>query len=265
MMITAAAGALLLAAPRLAVNLTGFMLLYLSFLLDKVDGEIARYRRVESPRAILLDRFHHLAIEPAMLFGAAYREYARTGAWGLLLAALVAILLGNIIEEQPHLAPYALIKHLREVRRFPRTRAAGSPQWTSAYRFFRGLKVFRMFITVLFSLAALYVAQWATGGSLVSGYLYATVVALTVYLAFQTTYYFGFKLESEIESLGHHFRPGVPGEAAEALARAAVASGGNQTAEALRPVNEGRTGGPRRVSGATRHETQSRVVRDLAS
>src|SRR6266850_225682 len=57
MMLLGAAGAALLAAPALEANALGVGLFYLSFLLDKVDGEIARCRGEQSVRGILLDRF----------------------------------------------------------------------------------------------------------------------------------------------------------------------------------------------------------------
>jgi phosphatidylglycerophosphate synthase len=265
MMGLAAAGALLLASPLLAVNLAGFAVLYLSFLLDKVDGEMARYRGVEAPRAVLLDRFHHLAIEPAVLFAAAYREFARTGGFGVLIAALVAIVIGNIIEEQPHLAPYALIKHLREVGRFPRGSGERTrPRLDAVYPIFRGLKAFRMFITVVPSLLLAYIVQASSGAPLVTVYLFVTVGALTLYLAFQTAWYFDSQLDHEIGSIREHFRTDASDETWVSREDAAGAVVGIRGTAKPRRAREGRTVGPRTVSGAKRHETPS-VVRDLTS
>src|SRR6267142_1586224 len=58
MMVLGVAGALLVATPSPLGNALGFVLFYAAFLLDKVDGEMARLRRAPSARGILLDRFH---------------------------------------------------------------------------------------------------------------------------------------------------------------------------------------------------------------
>src|SRR5258705_10000481 len=50
MMLVWLVGAALVAAPDVARNLAGFGLLYLAFLLDKVDGELARLREAASAR-----------------------------------------------------------------------------------------------------------------------------------------------------------------------------------------------------------------------
>ena len=60
------AGAVLVALRPWQWNVVGFALLYLAFLLDKVDGEMARYLRVQSVRGILLDRFYHRLVEPCL-------------------------------------------------------------------------------------------------------------------------------------------------------------------------------------------------------
>jgi phosphatidylglycerophosphate synthase len=52
-------GAACNAASHLAVNAVGWACLYGAFLLDKVDGEVARVRGQQSVIGILLDRFHH--------------------------------------------------------------------------------------------------------------------------------------------------------------------------------------------------------------
>ena len=266
MMVLGAAGAMLIASPRLAIDGIGFALLYLSFLLDKVDGEIARYRGVESPSVVLLDRFHHLAVEPAIMFSAAFRAYSATGSVVALVAGLVSIVLGNIIEEQGHLAPYALAKHLREARRLPRLPdKTASGRWESAYRLFRTLKMFRMFIAVLPALMLIYGAERVVGRPLVGAYLEGCAVALGVYLVFQTLYYHRVKFEAEMASWASVIRPDAMGAAPDGVPLVAGTSRVSKAADRFRAAHEGRTSEPRTVSGAKRHETLSGVVRDHAS
>ncbi len=51
-----------------ALNLAGIALLYANFLLDKVDGEVARYRNHISVEGMFLDEINH-TIVPLFLFG----------------------------------------------------------------------------------------------------------------------------------------------------------------------------------------------------
>jgi CDP-alcohol phosphatidyltransferase len=62
------AAAVLLALPDYAMNLAAVGLLYLSFLLDQVDGEVARYHRNCTLAGSYLDEIRHLIIYPAPVF-----------------------------------------------------------------------------------------------------------------------------------------------------------------------------------------------------
>jgi hypothetical protein len=185
---------------------------------------------------------------------------------GLIVVALAAVILGNVLEEQPHLAPYALLKHLRDTTQFPRTRGGATQPGRSVvdrlYPIFRALKAFRMFITVVPSLLLMYLAQAWTAAPCVRAYLYVALVAAAVYLAFQTVWYFDSKLENEIESMRDLIRADAPlstGPEPEAASGAVSSS----MAASARPMQDGRTNEPRTVSGAKRHEIPSRVVREL--
>ena len=162
MMAVAAAGAALLASLWPAANLVGFALLYLAFLLDKVDGEIARLRGAQSARGILLDRFHHRIVEPAIFAAAALHEYRLTLSVVPVAAGLVTMLLANAIEENQQLAPFILYKRLREgghlLESWPRSR---SRDLTLAAAVLRPLKAFRMLIVALPILLLCYLAESA--------------------------------------------------------------------------------------------------------
>ena len=109
-----------------------------------------------------------------------------------------------------------------------------------------------------------YVAQSITGVPLVAAYLFVTVAALSVYLIFQTAWYFDIKLEGEIASMRGLVRSDALREvkaSRESAPDPVVVFPGTQMS---RSGNEGRTVGPRTVSGAKRHDPSS-VVRDLTS
>jgi len=59
-------------------NLIGIGLLYVSFLLDQVDGEIARYYQRPSFNLLYLDEIRHLVIYPLPLFCLAFGAFSDT-------------------------------------------------------------------------------------------------------------------------------------------------------------------------------------------
>ncbi|TMQ57785.1 MAG: CDP-alcohol phosphatidyltransferase family protein [Candidatus Eisenbacteria bacterium] len=200
-------GALLVASNHGTWNAVGFVLLYFAFLLDKVDGEMARYRRVESVRGILLDRFYHRLVEPGLFLAVAARQ-AGAGSHAELLAVGAAVaLLANVIDEVQHLSPYILLKHVRETGSLPTSRLEG--RWSigiaHAAALFRPLKMFRMFIIAIPSFAAAYAVQRLTGWPAPTYYLYASALGLGAYLVFQCVYYYLFKLDAEIAAILSQF------------------------------------------------------------
>lgn len=57
-------GACLTASPAWETKLIGLALLYLNLLLDRVDGEVARYKKIYSLKGIYGDELNHLLIPP---------------------------------------------------------------------------------------------------------------------------------------------------------------------------------------------------------
>ena len=149
MLALGALGAALNASSHLLVNALGWACLYGAFLLDKVDGEVARLRRQQSVVGILLDRFHHRLVEPLLFLALGWRAFTATHSPLPLLAALATMLAANIIEETQQLPPFIAAKHARETRAWPVSGRAPSARWERAAAWMRPLKTFRMFITVL--------------------------------------------------------------------------------------------------------------------
>jgi len=212
MMATGVAGAALLVPQVPAVNAVGFVVLYLAFLLDKVDGEIARYRRQSSARGVLLDRLHHLMIEPLIFLAAAWHDWNDSHRLGVWMAAWAVVVLGNIVDEHQHLSAYILFKHLKRTHTVPATGDRTlSRRLSLVLRLMRPLKAFRMFIVAVPALALAYAFQAWTQVPAIGLYLYASTIGLGAFLAFQAYYYFQFKLEAEIgeqaaflaEDVGH--------------------------------------------------------------
>src|SRR5438093_412704 len=194
-------GALACAHPHLAVNALGWACLYAAFLLDRVDGEIARFRREESVIGILLDRFHHRLIEPLLFLGLGLRASRATGSALPLVGALAAMLAANVVEETQQLPAFIAAKFARETRRWP---AAGRrpPVWLErAAEWMRPLKTFRTFITLLPLAIAAALLEAVTGRPVVTWLLLTSALALWTYAIFQACYYALGRLETEIDAL----------------------------------------------------------------
>jgi PKD repeat protein/phosphatidylglycerophosphate synthase len=216
------AGAALQLSGVLAVNATGWALLYVAFLLDKVDGEMARYRRQESVTGILLDRFHHRLAEPLLFLAVGVHEYRLNGSVVALVAAFATMLAANAIEETQQLPAFIAHKFARETKRWPasgRRPSAGLERLASVLK---SLKVFRTFITVLPMVVLTYLLQTATGTPAPTLYLVTAAVSLWVYVLFQARYYYAGRLEADVHTLGRQLN-GVllPSEAATPAVAAA--------------------------------------------
>ena len=201
MIAAAIAGAALCVPNDLRVNLVGAAVLYLSFLLDKVDGEMARWRGQPSVIGILLDRFHHRLAEPLLFLAVGVRAWQVTGSTVPVIAALASMLAANIIEETQQLPAFIATKHARETRSWPVARRTPSAGLLRVAAVMRVLKTFRMFLTLIPIVLAVYAAEALLGRSLSTGFLITSASALWVYVLFQAWLYFHGQLEADIATL----------------------------------------------------------------
>jgi phosphatidylglycerophosphate synthase len=211
MMLVGATGTVLMAAASGIANLVGFVLVYFGFLLDKSDGEIARLRGEQTARGILLDRFHHRVIEPALFAAAAIHAHRTLPATWVLLSGPVIMLLANMIEENQHIAPYIFYKRTREggliAARPPHPRLG----LERLARLLKPLKGFRMLIVALPLVYASYLLESFTRFPVTALYLGVSVVALTLYFTFQCIFYYAHQLDAELaEEAAMHGRNGAP-------------------------------------------------------
>jgi phosphatidylglycerophosphate synthase len=207
MMLLGLAGAAMLVPESPAWNLAGFGVLYLTFLLDKVDGEIARLSGTSSGRGILLDRFHHRFVEPMVFVAAGFHAFRHFDAPLALAAGFATMVFGNMVEEHQQVTAYIHLKRVREgavVPEVPVRRA--SPGMVRARALFRPLKVFRTAITVYPLLLLCYLAQQLTGRPIVTIELVVGAVALAIYALFQCIDYFMARLDEETAAIATLFR-----------------------------------------------------------
>jgi len=196
------AAAMLVAARSPGANALGFVLAYVAFLLDKVDGELARARGRSSPRGILLDRFHHRLVEPALFLGVAWHELSLTGSWRVLAAGFATVLLANVIEEHQQLPAYILYKHVRDGGSLPAPPARPrSASLERANALLRPLKLFRTLALALPVVAGCYVVEALTQRNAPTWYLEAGALALAAYTLFQCVYLVAGGVEFELAAI----------------------------------------------------------------
>ena len=225
MMLMGLLAAVLMLSPSPWLNALGVLAGYTSFLLDKVDGEIARVRGLQSVRGILLDRFHHRLVEPLLFLAVGVRAWQATGSATPVIAALATMLAANIIEETQQLPPFIAAKHAAETRSWPVSRRVPSAAVERLAAVMRSLKTFRMYLTVLPLVLLAILAEAWTGRSMTTAYLVASAVALWAYTLFQAWYYTNGNLDAEIAALERKLPPLPPPDAAPASVQAPRHSG----------------------------------------
>jgi phosphatidylglycerophosphate synthase len=95
MILIGVGGSILLSFFNFYAAVLGVFLVYLSFLLDKVDGEIARYKQLFSLRGIYLDEIYHAIVPAAVIFFFLYRDAALWPRSGFLTLAVFLSLLNR--------------------------------------------------------------------------------------------------------------------------------------------------------------------------
>ncbi len=83
------AGAVCLAFPTTVMTISGIALLQFGFVLDNVDGEVARFRRQVSVTGKFLDTVGHELVIPSMYFGLGIATYFRLGYFESIVAAFL--------------------------------------------------------------------------------------------------------------------------------------------------------------------------------
>jgi phosphatidylglycerophosphate synthase len=89
-MVIGVIGSVLLAFVDLGTRLIGVLLLYISYILDNVDGEVARYKKGVSITGKYLDSLAHAIVIMAMFFGFGFGAFLNTGRIELVVLGLLA-------------------------------------------------------------------------------------------------------------------------------------------------------------------------------
>jgi len=193
------AAALLLAMPSAAVALGGAGALVAHYFLDKVDGEIARFRRVYSLAGVFMDELSHTFAYAGTFAGVGFHlawraqtpaatievlGFAMVGALAMVMIrqnkSMGALLFAQNVLEQPHLLPAAEapgrapLLSREAVRQGRREEAgnAGRPRAARGVAAVRDLVLVASEFTMVLLLVAIGLAiEVATGGTAFLGFV----------------------------------------------------------------------------------------------
>ena len=85
-------GAIMLAVPSIKIMLLGIFLIQFGFILDCVDGEVARYKGQSSVRGVFLDLIGHQIVIPFYIFFTSLGVFVRTGQLDALIVGFLGAL-----------------------------------------------------------------------------------------------------------------------------------------------------------------------------
>jgi phosphatidylglycerophosphate synthase len=85
-------GAIMLAVPSIKIMLLGIFLIQFGFILDCVDGEVARYKGQSSVRGVFLDLIGHQIVIPFYIFFTSLGVFVRTGQIDALVVGFLGAL-----------------------------------------------------------------------------------------------------------------------------------------------------------------------------
>ena len=85
-------GAIMLAVPSIKIMLLGIFLIQFGFILDCVDGEVARYKGQSSVRGVFLDLIGHQIVIPFYIYFTSLGVFVRTGQIDALIVGFLGAL-----------------------------------------------------------------------------------------------------------------------------------------------------------------------------
>jgi len=172
MIVVSLTGCLLLLNHSLYIEVFGILLVYLGFLLDKVDGEIARYNNIHYLRGVYLDELYHILIPSALLICFMFFIFTESSILGLLLMLSVLLNLFNRINRKIPLVIF--VKKNRELKSGLVENYQGGKIISKFFNFFifKIFSIIERFDLVIFSILLIIIIEIAFNFPLRIYYLY---------------------------------------------------------------------------------------------
>jgi phosphatidylglycerophosphate synthase len=179
------------------IFLIGFALSFLAFLLDKVDGDLARLQGVDNAKGAVYDFVYHRI--SLFLFFLGIGVHFSQGDIVLVALSAIAGFLANYIEEA-QLLSFRIYAH-KVLYLNEKIKIATYERKTPKYfKYFKILKVFRMqlFLYYYFILAIFFESIFSNSVML---FVVSSVLAMTFYMAFQVYLIHQYSFDNDIRHL----------------------------------------------------------------
>ena len=103
-------------SSNVLMTIAGIFFLQLGYLLDNVDGEVARYRKTFSVNGLYIDLVNHLVCIPGMYLGMGMRYYLQGHGFGFLILGII----GMVVKMSPSKrARWSTIEHMSKKWKTP--------------------------------------------------------------------------------------------------------------------------------------------------
>jgi len=184
-------------------NLLGVFFLYCSFLLDKVDGEIARYKKIESINGVWIDWLYH-RVFIIVVYGCIMLPeiYGLDMVW--IIAANISLLLAIFIEDN-QLFSYRIYSQKLYKKKYL-FEDVKEIKWNRKIKLFRMFKIFRLNITLIYMLPLVFLSLKYEELLSLKSFIFLSLLFNSFYFIIQSYYYYrGARKEdlSEIEKIIH--------------------------------------------------------------
>jgi len=201
MIIVGIIGSLCIATGSLQYSVLGFFIVYISFLLDKVDGEIARFKGMYGVRGVFLDELYHILVPSALFVAVFYSSTLSSQHIELMLFGLVWFV---VVNRHVRKATYFIYLKMKNYMDAGSLSLLGPTKWVHSIvnSFpFRITSVTERFDIVLFSLFVLYVFDvYSTVNVLTYGLYVFFFLYLVQFVRYVFLYYFG-KMDEEVKRI----------------------------------------------------------------
>lgn len=182
--------------------LIGFILSFLAFLLDKVDGDLSRLQGVDNIKGAIYDFvYHRVSLFLFFLGIGIHFSYADTR---LILLSAIAGFLANYIEEA-QLLSFRIFAHKGLYLNENIKIAAYERKTPKYFKYFKILKVFRMqlFLYYYFILAIFFESIFSNS---VMFFVLCSVIAMSIYMVFQVYLIHKYSFDNDIRHLANKIK-----------------------------------------------------------
>jgi phosphatidylglycerophosphate synthase len=185
-----------------ALVISGFLAIYLSFLLDKSDGEIARFKHIYPLRGVYLDELYHTLVPISMLIAVYFMNVLGSlRGMGFLMLAVILTLL---IRYHRKVSLMLFVKSNKLITEGKVEQYEGNKYMKTVFNFFpiKISSIVERFDVVLILLFSAWILEHYLGITILPQYLVVyTFLSLVHFVRIIALNYYG-GIDTEVERLG---------------------------------------------------------------